>query len=330
MWYQKIAKDSDVVVSTRIRYARNISGYSFTNLLKKEELEQIINIVTKYIDKEKYQIFNMKNMDLITQDSLREKYYISKELVGNKNSAIVMNQDNSLVCMINEEDHLRIQSFEAGFEIENCYRRLKEFSDELEKYISFSQSEKYGYLTSCPTNVGSAMRVSMMLHLPGLKKTGTLSQVLEQVSSMGFSVRGVYGENSDTIGNMYQISNRKTLGVTDQEILDSLKMIIISVIEAERKAREVLKNNISFEDEIYRSYGILKNARKLNLKEAMKLLSNVRVGVSMGFFKDITLDKVQALMIEIQSNTLKLLLKEDFDDVEEPILRARYIRKELI
>lgn len=330
MWYKEILNDSDVVVSSRVRYARNISNYKFVNLLNEKEFNDIIELIEKSINKNKYKLLNMKNIDEVTQNSLKEEYLISKEFVGNDNGAIITNEDNSLVCMVNEEDHLRMQAFCSGLNIDECYNKLKEFNDELERKINFSKNEKYGYLTACPTNVGSGMRVSLMLHLPALKESGMLSQVLEQVNNIGFSVRGIYGENSDSIGNMYQISNRKTLGLTDKEIIDNLKIVVTSIIEAERKARNILKENISFKDSVYRALGILKNARLITVNEAMGLLSNVRLGISTNIISEVTLDKIQSLMIEIQKNTLKLLIKEDFDSKEENIFRADYIRKELV
>lgn len=330
MWYKEISNDSDVVVSSRVRYARNISNYKFVNLLNEKEFNDIIELIEKSINKNKYKLLNMKNIDEVTQNSLKEEYLISKEFVGNDNGAIITNEDNSLVCMVNEEDHLRMQAFCSGLNIDECYNKLKEFNDELERKINFSKSEKYGYLTACPTNAGSGMRVSLMLHLPALKESGMLSQVLEQVNNIGFSVRGIYGENSDSIGNMYQISNRKTLGLTDKEIIDNLKIVVTSIIEAERKARNILKENISFKDSVYRALGILKNARLITVNEAMGLLSNVRLGISTNIISEVTLDKIQSLMIEIQKNTLKLLIKEDFDSKEENIFRADYIRKELV
>lgn len=330
MWYKNISKDSDVVISSRVRFARNIVGFKFSTLLNHEEVEKIIKLVDDNIDKSEYKLFKMVTIDKITQNSLKEKNLISNEMLDNLNGAIVINNDNSLVCMINEEDHLRIQTFESGFNIEKCYEKITEFTEDLENKLKFLKNDKYGYLTTCPTNVGSGMRVSVMVHLPALKKLGMLSQVLEQVSSIGFSVRGIYGENSESIGNIYQISNRKTLGLKDKEIIDNLKLVITSVIESERKARNLLKKDITFIDEVYRAYGILKNSRIISVNEAMSLLSLLRVGVSTGIIDKINLEKVQSLMIDINSNTLKLELKQNCEEKEEDILRADYIRKVMI
>lgn len=327
MWYKNISKDSDVVVSTRVRYARNISGYNFSNMLDEINFNEIIKLIENNIDKNKYKLIKMKDIDKITQNSLKEKNLISKEMLNNKCGAIVINEDNSLVCMVNEEDHLRIQVFEAGFNVENCYDKLFEFTQKLENNISFAKSEKYGYLTSCPTNIGSGMRVSVMLHLPALEKVGMLSQVLEQVSKMGLSIRGVHGENSNSIGDMYQISNTKTLGISDENIIENLKNVINFVINSERKARKILKKDILFLDEVYRAYGILKNSRVISCKEAMTLFSVLRLGASVGVIGEISLETIQTLMIEIQKNTLKLELKKDYAKEEENILRAEYIRK---
>ncbi len=329
MWYENVSKDSDIVISSRIRYARNIAYHKFVHLLDNKQLKEIVDIVSSNIDKELYSILNMEDIDDITQNSLREKHLISKEFVNNKNGALIINKDNSLVCMINEEDHLRIQAFEAGFDIDKCYKKLTVFTNNLSKKICFMKNEKYGYLTSCPTNVGSGMRVSVMLHLPALKNIGTLQSILEQVNNIGFSVRGLYGENTEAMGDIYQISNRKTLGFSDKEIIDNLKLVITYIIEAERKARSVLKERINFEDRVYRAYGILKSARVISNIEAMKLLSDLRLGVSSNIINEIELKKVQTLILNIQKNTLKLILKEDFDTQEENIKRAEYIRKEL-
>ncbi|MEG2348661.1 MAG: protein arginine kinase [Clostridia bacterium] len=330
MWFRELSKDSDVVVSSRIRFARSIVGYKFPNAISSCELSKIVKLVEDSIDNKKYKLFKMKDIDEITEKSLMEQHLISKEFVGNEDGAILMNDDSTIVTMINEEDHLRIQSFESGFNLEKCYDRLVEFTNELNKKIEFAINDKYGYLASCPTNVGSGMRVSVMLHLPGLYKMGLLSKILDQASSIGFSVRGLYGENSAGLGYMYQISNQKTLGVNDQDIIAGVEAVVATIIEQERRARKVLqKNSIELEDEIYRAYGILKNARTISDDEAMNLLSKARLGTSLGLLKETELKKINALMIDIHSSTLKSILKEDISKEEENEKRASYIREEL-
>lgn len=331
MWFNNISKDSDVVISSRVRFARSIKGYKFPHILNSSELNDIVNLVDKAIDKDEYKLFRMKDIDEITQNALKEQHLISKEFVGNNDGAIVSNSDNTIVAMINEEDHLRIQSFESGFNIDKCYEKICEFTDNINEKIKFAKNSKYGYLISCPTNIGSAMRVSVMLHLPALSKMKLLNKLFDQAMEIGISVRGLYGENSDSTGNIFQISNQKTLGVSDEDIIYNVKLVVTSIIEQERKAREALiKSGISLEDSIYRSYGILKNARTIDNEEALKLLSNVRLGVSTKIINELALDKVQTLMINVEPNTLRTILKEKFDEREENIKRAEYIRKELV
>lgn len=330
MWYNEVSKDSDVVISSRIRFARNIKGYRFPVIMSDEERKDIINLLEGSIDKKKYNLLRMQDIDDITKLSLMEKHIISKEFVGDDVDAIITNSDSSVVAMVNEEDHLRIQAFSAGFDIDKCYQELIQFTDELGKKVEYIKNEKYGYVTSCPTNVGSGMRVSILLHLPALARVGLLNKLLDQAASIGVSVRGLYGENTSGDGYMYQISNQKTLGMSDENIISGIKAIITSIIEQERKAREVLKNgNIQFEDEIFRAYGILKNSRVISQDEAVKLLSKVRLGVSIDMIKEISLKKIQEIMINILSNTLKLNEKQDLSRQEELVKRAKYIREEL-
>ena len=331
MWYNEISNDSDVVLSTRIRYARNIEKQKFPHVMNSSELENIVRIAENSIDKAKYQLLKSSHMDDMIKGSLVERHLISKEFLQNPYAAMITNDDYKLIAMINEEDHFRIQSFESGLHIEKCYENLKRFTESLEKKITFAKNQNYGYLTSCPTSLGSGMRVSVMLHLPGLAKLKLLGALLEQALSIGLSVRGIYGENTNSYGYMYQISNRKTLGVSDEEIMYNMKAVVNTIIEQERSAREILlKNNkIEVEDEVWRAYGILKNARTLTEEEAIQLLSKLRFGVSIKMIQDISLEKIQVLMNDTHSCTLKIILKTKLSSEEESIRRADYVRKEL-
>ena len=330
MWFREISKDSDVVISTRLRFARTIDGYKFPNVMKKEEKQTLLNKINSSIDKKKYDFLKIDDIDETTLGSLVEEHLISKELLNLTDSAIIMNKDSSIVAMVNEEDHLRIQAFESGFDIDKCYNNLCEFTDSLENNIKFAINDKYGYITACPSNVGAAMRVSVMLHLPALAKLGLLSKIIDEATSMGLSVRGLYGENTSEYGHIYQISNRQTLGLSDKDIINKTKAIVTAIISQERKARNVLKeNSIHLSDEIYRALGVLKNARIMSDDEAFKLLSKVRLGVAMKIVDGVSLEKIQSLMINTKENTLKTVLKEDLSREEEDIKRAEYIRGEL-
>lgn len=330
MWFREISKDSDVVISTRLRFARTIDGYKFPNIMKKDEKQALLNKINSSIDKKKYDFLKIDDIDEITLGSLVEEHLISKELLNLTDSAIIMNKDSSIVAMVNEEDHLRIQAFGSGFDIDKCYNNLCEFTDSLENNIKFAINDKYGYITACPSNVGAAMRVSVMLHLPALAKLGLLSKIIDEATSMGLSVRGLYGENTSGYGHIYQISNRQTLGLSDRDIINKTKAIVTAIISQERKARNVLKeNSIHLSDEIYRALGVLKNARIMSDDEAFKLLSKLRLGVSMEIVDGVSLEKIQSLMINTKENTLKTVLKEDLSREEEDIKRAEYIRGEL-
>lgn len=321
---------SDIVLSTRLRYARDIASYKFPNLLSDNEKEEIVDKLEKIIDKEKYNFLRMKDIDDITQKSLVEQHLISKEFAGEKHGAIITNKNNDLITMINEEDHLRIQAINYGLCIDECYDNLVSFTSKLEEKIEFAKNEEYGYLTACPTNVGSGLRVSVMVQLYGLTKLGLVNKLLEQASSIGVSVRGFYGENTAAKGYFYQISNQKTLGMSDKEIIQNIKVIVSSIIEQEQKARNILlKNKLAAEDSVYRAYGILKNARKLSLEEAVKLLSILSFGVSVDLIDCVKMDKLKKIIKDIEPNTLKTILKQNFDIETEDEQRAKYIREEI-
>lgn len=330
MWFKEVSKDSDVVLSTRVRFARNIENYKFPNEMSRKEKLELLDNIKKIINKDEYNFLKTENIDSTTLGSLVEEHLVSKEFIELEDTAIIANKDYSIVTMLNEEDHLRIQSFSSGFEVDNAYSKLSEFTNKLSRHIKFAVNKKYGYLTACPTNVGAGMRVSVMLHLPALAKLGLLSKVIEEIRNMGLSVRGMYGENTSGYGQIYQISNKKTLGISDEDIIKSTKEVIYTVIEQERKARDVLKeNSIYLNDEIYRAYGILKNARIITEEEAFKLLARVRMGSAMKIIDEVPLDKIHLLMSDTKTNTLKKILKEDVSREQEDIKRADYIREEL-
>lgn len=330
MRYDDKIKDFDVAISTRVRIARNLKNEKFPHMLSDEEANNILEKIKKTVDKNMYDFFYTKDIDSNNLLSLVEKHILSKEFLNFKNTAILQNKDSSIVCMINEEDHFRMQSFCDGFDIKSCFEKIKDFENNISKKLEFAKSKKYGYLTTCPTNVGTGVRVSVLLHMPGLAALGMLDSILNQVRDIGLSVRGLYGENTAGYGYMYQISNQKTLGVTDENIVSRVNSVVTSIIEQERKAREVIKNKgIDIEDKIYRAYGILKNARKISEEESFKLLSWLRLGVSLEMIKDIKLNKVQEIFNNMQENSLKLILKENMDKKEEQEKRAVYIREEL-
>lgn len=319
---------NDVVLTTRIRLARNIKGYNFpNNMIDKQKLELLNDIKEKV--KGDFTVLELSNMDDVTKKSLVETHTISKELLLNNNTALILDEKNNITTMINEEDHFRIQAFEPSFNIDKAYNEIKAFDEKLSSKIEYAYSDSYGYITACPTCIGTGMRVSVMLHLPALEKIGALDKIFNEIAHLGISIRGIYGENTKGDGGIYQISNQKTLGIKEKEIIEQVKQVTSYVVKQERKAREILKNKIEIKDEIFRSYGILKNAVIMSQKEAMRLLSNVRMGINMEIIQDISLEKIDKLRGNIGKNTLRKNLKESFPREQENIKRAEYIKSNI-
>lgn len=330
-WYLSSGKDSDVVISTRIRYARNLQDFRF-NMKRKEEIEKLLAKIKGEVPEIGYELkfLRLKDMDKVTQVSLVEKNLISPEFALNKKEtgAILINEEENICIMINEEDHLRLQVFNCGLDLEGTFNLAKEIDQKIENIFNIAKNKKYGYLTSCPTNVGTGIRVSVMLHLPGLTKTGNIRNILESINSFGMNIRGVYGENSEISGDMYQISNKKTLGLSEKEVVKNLKAITEKIVEQERIARKYLgKNAIELEDKVYRSFGILSQCRKISYEETRKLLSNVKLGTDMGIIKELTDDKVTKMYLYTKPANLEKFLGEELDAYDRDIKRAEVIKQ---
>lgn len=330
-WYLQSGNDSDVARSTRIRLARNLDGFKF-DLRTKDEIEQLQNKVKE----SSYQIgyglkfLRLKDMDDITKMSLVEKNLISPDFVLNRNDtgSILINDEENICIMIGEEDHLRIQVFSSGLDLKNTLRLAVELDKKIEEVLPYAANEKYGYLTACPSNVGTGMRASVMVHLPALSKTKNTKQVLEAVNNFGVLIRGVYGENSESTGDMYQISNKQTLGVTEEEIIGNVNIIVEKIINQERKARKILaKDELSLKDLIYRSYGILSNCMKITSEETRELLSNIKLGTDLGLMDELTDLKVQKLYLYTKPANLQKYVGEQYELIERDIKRAEMIKK---
>ena len=266
-WYLQSGKDSDVVISTRIRYARNFRNYKF-GIKDKDEAKKIEEEIKSKLINVGYglKFIKMKDMDDLTKMSLLEKNIISPECAMDKNEIcdILINDEENICILLNEEEHIKLQVFNGSFDLDGTFNLAREIDKKLEQTFDIAKSKKYGYLTNKLTDVGTGMRVSVMVHLPGLTKTGNIRKILDSVSNFGLNIRGVYGENSKSSGDMYQISNKQTLGITEDDIVKNLKVITEKIIEQERTARRMLaKNQILLEDMVYRSFGILSNCKKI-------------------------------------------------------------------
>lgn len=330
-WYLQSAKDSDVVISTRIRFARNLQGFKF-NLKAKTDIDKLKNKIKENVFAIGYGLkyFELKDMDDITKMSLVEKNLISPEYALNENDtgAILINDEENVCMMINDDDHLKIQVFSSGFELENTLNFAIELDKKIEEVLGYATNKKYGYLTSLPTNCGTGLKASVIVHLLALEKTRNIDKVFYTISNFGINIMGEYGQDNENIQNIYQISNKRTLGVTEQEIIENMKVVTAKLIEQERKARKFLaKDTIDLEDTIYRSYGLLSNCRKISLNEAQKLISNVKMGTDLGILKELSDSEIQKLILFTKPANMQKYLGEQYDALERDIKRAQIIRE---
>ena len=331
-WYLENGKDSDVIISSRIRLARNISEFPFKIKTKKEDKQKLLEKVKFITPSIGYglKFLYLKDMDDLTKMSLIEKHIISPDMVLDKDDekAILINEEENICIMINEEDHIRLQVFTSGLDLQNTLNLAVEIDEKLNSILGFSYSKKYGFLTACPTNVGTGLRASVMVHLPALKITGNISKILHIVNNFGMTIRGLYGEDSQSKGDLYQISNIQTLGMDEKEIVANLENITKKVMEQERLARKYLaKNNIELEDKVYRSYGILTNARKMTSEECDSILSSVKLGTDLGIIKEINDKKVKELMLYTKPANIQKRLGKVLTGVERDKERVEVIKQ---
>ena len=331
-WYLQNGRDSDVVISTRIRLARNVKDIPFPMHSKKTESEMMLNKIEAITPNIGYglKMIRLSKMDNLTRLSLIEKHLISPDFALDKDetSAILLNEEENICIMINEEDHLRIQVLSAGLELEQSLALAVEIDEKIAGLLNYAFSDKYGFLTACPTNVGTGLRASIMVHLPALTLTGNTKKVLEAVNNLGMNIRGVYGEGSKPQGDIYQISNKQSLGISEEEIIKNLKAITEKVIERERLARKYLgKEQIELEDRVYRAYGILVNARKITSEEVKELLSNVKLGTDMGIIHELNDKKVNELSLYTKPANLQKYIGKELNSEIRDIKRAEVIRQ---
>ena len=331
-WYLENGKESDVVLSSRVRLARNLRQIPFIGKANKTDKEEVLKIMEGIVSNIGYglKIFKLKDMDDITKMELVEKNLISPEFALNntENGAILINEEENTCIMLNEEDHLRIQVFGSGLEIENIMNLAIEIDEKIGKLIDYAYHDKYGFLTSCPTNVGTGARASIMVHLPALTKTGNINKILEVVNNFGMNIRGIYGENSKTQGNIYQISTKQSLGISEKEIMKNIKLITEKIIEQERLARKYLgKNKLELEDKVCRSYGILSSCKKISSNECNNLLSDIKLGTDLGMIEELTDLKVSKLRLYTKPANLQKYYGKKLDAYERDIKRAELIKQ---
>lgn len=329
-------KNSDIVLTSRIRLARNSEGVPFPHILSKEKSDEITqdiysSVINNDINKENdFKLFKLGELKPIERLAMVEKHLISKEHANNyKNAAVILNNNKNISIMINEEDHIRLQVMENSFDLKGIYERASEIDDAIEEKITYAFDSKLGYLTSCPTNLGTGIRASVMIHLPALTMIKNINNILNTVNQVGMTIRGFYGEGSNSMGDIYQISNQITLGLEEDEIINNIVGVTKKIIDNEISARNMImkKQALELEDDIYRSLGMLRYTRIITTTECLNLLSKVRMGVEMDIIKDIDIKKLDELFVKVQPGTIQLNSYEEIDNRGRDVIRAKLVRE---
>jgi protein arginine kinase len=334
-WLRGAGPDSDIVISSRIRLARNIARYPFANRLDDPARTEIEKLVREKLEKtgRDFHYLPVEGLDSLDQQFLVERQLISRELADAEGArGVAITGEENVSLMINEEDHLRMQVLRSGFSLDECWEDINQLDDSLESQLTYAFSERLGYLTACPTNVGTGIRVSVMLHLPGLRITKEIQKVFQALQKISLAVRGLYGEGSHAMGDFYQISNQVTLGKTEAETLDNLRDVVPNIISYERRVRDLLikENRGDLHDQISRAYGILQNARTISSEETMHLLSSVRMGVNLDLIDGLPISTVNELFIHTQPAHLQKLRGQSLESGERNAARATYLRERLL
>ena len=334
-WYEKSGKESDVVISSRIRLARNLKDFPFALKLKKEDKNKIAKTIENAILKEeqfkdKFQVIDIEKLNQGQRVSLVEKHLVSPEFISKTEGRhLILSKDESISLMINEEDHIRLQVMKEGLSLEESYDIANKIDEFLDEHLSYAFDKKLGYLTACPTNLGTGMRASIMLHLPALQESGSINRISSGLLKLGFAIRGTYGEGSAVKGALYQLSNQVSLGISESEAIKNLKDIAAQLISQERAARESMLKHEEVLDMIGRSLGILLNAKMINNDEFMELISNIRLGIGIGEIKNISYDTINSLIVNCQPATLSLISNENLNGRQRDIKRASLIKETL-
>lgn len=335
-WLGGTGPESDIVISSRIRLARNLADFPFLSKASAKDRGEIERQVKDILSATRLTVdmsyFSLPPLSPIDRLFLVERHLISREhAFGKGPRGVCLGSNETLSIMVNEEDHLRIQGLRSGFQLRATWEQVDEVDSRLEKHLSYAFSPQFGYLTVCPTNVGTGMRASVMVHLPALVMTHQIDKVFQAVAKINLAVRGLYGEGTQASGDFYQISNQPTLGRSEHEIIENIERVIPRIIEYERTVRESLveQRREVVEDKVWRAYGMLQTARTINSEETMDLLSAVRMGVNLRIIRDVPMSTVNQLFIFTQPAHLQKLERTELNSPERDITRATFIRNRL-
>ncbi len=335
-WLRGDGPDSDIVVSSRVRLARNVAGFPFMSKADDDVRLRLVDTqlkaVTAASDGREFQFLNIALLEEIDAQLLMERQLISRELAEMEGPrGVIIGPGEHVSVMLNEEDHLRIQVLQSGFALKECWDIANELDTGIEKTVTYAFDEELGYLTACPTNVGTGIRVSVMLHLPGLRMTREIQKVNQAAQKINLAVRGLYGEGSQALGDFFQISNQMTLGCSETELIDNMLEVVPQIIGYERRVRDLLcrENRQALDDKIARARAILTGARSISSDETMHLLSNLRMGINLGIIDDISIGDVNALFVHTQPSHLQKLHGGPLKTAERNAARASYLRSRL-
>ncbi len=308
-WYTTVGRDADTVISSRVRLARNIVGYPFASRLEASGANEIIEKVSAPLETAGFRRINFSDLSPVMATSYVERHYVSPDFATKDSPhALLLQETGGIAVMVCEEDHLRIQSILPGLSLEEAYKNASRVEKRLDEEFDFAYSEKLGYLTHCPTNLGTGMRASVMMFLPALTKGGYMNSLAAQLTKIGLTVRGLFGEGSGSAGFLYQISNQITLGISEEDTLKKLDDAVAQITESERRARKAITGEAleRLTDQILRAEGVLKYAYRLSSSEFIKLSSEVRFGIALGIVGDVTYEQLGLLLVEAMPATLTL------------------------
>jgi len=332
-WLSAEGPESEIVLSSRIRFARNLKEYKFPPSADTDTRFEIMDFVKKAFQSgglmESGSFLTTKELSGLDQSFLVERHLISPEFIKNSTGrGLFLDTARMLSIMVNEEDHIRLQVISSGLSMNECWSIAENIDERISSKLEYAYDEKFGHLTSCPTNVGTGLRASILIHLPGLVLTREIDNVIGRISKVGLVARGFYGEGTDVLGNLFQISNQTTLGRSEDEIIDSLSKVTQQIIEYEMNSEEKLMDEASdqIEDKVWRSYGILKHARVLSSNEVMNFLSALRLGVSLKLINEISLKQINDLLVLTQPAHLQKYYEREMGSNERDMIRAELVR----
>ncbi len=335
-WLSGTGDESLVVLSTRIRLARNVAGCKYPTSADSDTRKRIVNYFDSVVTRSELlgrgQYYKATDIEEMDRDFLVERHLISPAfLSGDISKTMLIGPAERLSIMVNEEDHLRIQALSSGLDPQSAFDLAMKYETEIGHYLEYDYDKDFGYLTACPTNAGTGMRASVLIHLPGLVLTRDIDKVISRITRSGLIVRGFYGEGSDVLGNLFQVSNQNTLGLSESDILGQISRVTREIIEDEAKARQRLMDEAAdmIEDKIWRAYGILKNARVLSSEEVMNLLSAVRLGHAMKVIDFLDISLVNEILLLSQPAHLQKYYGAEMEPTRRDFVRAQMVREKL-